>query len=280
LAAARVSAEADSARRFRRGIAVAAGGALVFALPSLLTLENWWLGALIDPWRLALLLLLSIPLLTAVSHFTGFEETFGWREDLVDVFAAYAVAFPLAAIALATLSILDRRRTAAEWIGTVALLALGGAIGAMLSRVLFGDPVARSEERRLAKRSGTAGKLFYAGLGALVLSYTLAPTEEIVVIALGMTPWKALVLIAFTLVATHAFALAAERRETPARRHGGATVFWRDAVPAYVVALLVSAFMLWTFGRTDGCGALAILLATVVLGFPAAIGAGGARLIL
>ena len=38
--------------------------------------------------------------------------------------------------------------------------------------------------------------------------------------------------------------------------------------------------MLWTFGRVDGLGLAPILTATIVLAFPAAIGAAAARLIL
>ncbi|MGH8729002.1 MAG: DUF2391 family protein [Burkholderiales bacterium] len=42
----------------------------------------------------------------------------------------------------------------------------------------------------------------------------------------------------------------------------------------------MSAYLLWTFGRTDGLGLHAFLTAAIVLGFPSAIGAAAARLIL
>lgn len=48
----------------------------------------------------------------------------------------------------------------------------------------------------------------------------------------------------------------------------------------YVIALLISLGILWTFGRTDGLAVSQVLQATVVLGFPAGLGAGAARLIL
>jgi uncharacterized membrane protein len=38
--------------------------------------------------------------------------------------------------------------------------------------------------------------------------------------------------------------------------------------------------VLWTFGRTDAVAGPQVLMATVVLGFPAAVGAAAARLIL
>jgi uncharacterized membrane protein len=49
---------------------------------------------------------------------------------------------------------------------------------------------------------------------------------------------------------------------------------------AYVLSLLISLYVLWTFGRTDGLGLLELVKVTLVLGFPAALGAAAARLIL
>jgi uncharacterized membrane protein len=51
-------------------------------------------------------------------------------------------------------------------------------------------------------------------------------------------------------------------------------------VVGYLIALLVSAYVLWTFGRFEDTAWLIYLRQTVVLGFPAALGAAAARLIL
>jgi putative integral membrane protein (TIGR02587 family) len=56
--------------------------------------------------------------------------------------------------------------------------------------------------------------------------------------------------------------------------------FIRFTVPGYVVALAVSLYALWTFGRLDDLAATEALLTIIVLGFPAAIGAAAARLVL
>jgi uncharacterized membrane protein len=57
-------------------------------------------------------------------------------------------------------------------------------------------------------------------------------------------------------------------------------VFIRFTVVGYAIALLISLYVLWTFERTDGMPLRQIIPATIVLGFPAAVGAGAARLIL
>ncbi len=41
---------------------------MLFALPLLMTMEMWWLGFYLEPWRLALLLGSSLPLLVVFSY--------------------------------------------------------------------------------------------------------------------------------------------------------------------------------------------------------------------
>jgi hypothetical protein len=88
--ATRTSAPATP-RAFARGPARAFAGALIFGLPMLMTSELWELGARLDRLKLALLVLLAIPLLVGVAHRVGFEPTFGWREDLRDAALALGV---------------------------------------------------------------------------------------------------------------------------------------------------------------------------------------------
>ena len=50
-------------------------------------------------------------------------------------------------------------------------------------------------------------------------------------------------------------------------------------VGAYGLALAVSLYILWTFGRTDDTGLAETITMVVILGFPSSIGAATARLI-
>jgi putative integral membrane protein (TIGR02587 family) len=85
-----------------------------------------------------------------------------------------------------------------------------------------------------------------------------------------------------TLAIMHGFVYAIKhhRGETNDSDESFVSVFARFTVVGYTVALLVSAYILWTFGRMDGTGAVEIIKAVVVLGFPAALGASASRLIL
>jgi uncharacterized membrane protein len=57
-------------------------------------------------------------------------------------------------------------------------------------------------------------------------------------------------------------------------------VFVRFTIVGYTIALLISLYVLWTFGRLDGAATAEVIRAMLVLGFPAALGASAARLIL
>ena len=69
-----------AASEFVTGLARGVAGALLFALPMLMTMEMWYLGFYMARERLLLLMILNIPLLILLAHRIGFEETFTWRE--------------------------------------------------------------------------------------------------------------------------------------------------------------------------------------------------------
>jgi putative integral membrane protein (TIGR02587 family) len=97
-----------------------------------------------------------------------------------------------------------------------------------------------------------------------------------------MKGWRVLALVGLSLAIMHGFVYAVEFRGQASVRPGmGAwSEFLRLTVVAYVLALLVCLYVLWSFGRADGLAPGELLMQTVVLGFPAAIGAAAARLIL
>lgn len=100
------SYHATSQAEFAVGTARAAGAALIFALPMLMTMEMWWLGFYMDRLRLTLFLLLLMPMLVGLSHWSGFERTGGLTDDVVDAFVAFAVAVVVSAVILTMLGIL------------------------------------------------------------------------------------------------------------------------------------------------------------------------------
>lgn len=274
--ATRTSAPATP-RAFARGLARAFAGALIFGLPMLMTAELWELGARLDRLRLALLVLLIIPLLVGVAHRVGFEPSFGWREDLRDAAIALVVGMLASVTILLLFDQLGEPVRPDQVVGRVAIQAVPTALGALLARSQLRGSGGETEGERAF--GGYLGTLFMMLVGALFLSFNMAPTEEMVLVAFAMTPWHALGLVALSLGLTHAFVRAHANRRGPARTPAWSD-FLRYSLPGYALALAISLLTLWLLGSLDGFGFPVALMATVVLAFPAALGASAARMIL
>lgn len=283
----------DEARDFDKhkfliGIARGAGGALLFSLPLLMTMEMWELGFYMDRTRLLLLLLLNIPLLIILAHKVGFEHTSTWMTALRDAAIAYALGIVASAIILAAMGVLRLDQSLHEIVGMVALQAVPASIGAMLGRSQLAgqsdsddeedddeDPVQKGESSYIAE-------LFLMAVGALFLSLNVAPTEEMLLLSVKMTPWHGVVVILASLAVMHGFVYALSFRGSHDLAEGtpGWHALARFTLPGYVIAGLISAYCLWTFHRMDDLGTTQALMAVVILSFPGAVGAAAARLIL
>jgi putative integral membrane protein (TIGR02587 family) len=271
---------AIAGRAFLIGLARAFGGAILFALPLFMTMEMWTLGSTMDELRLALFLALVFPMLVGLAYYAGFEESSDALDFVLNALVAYAVAFVASAAMLLLLAVLGPGMSVDEVVGKTALQAIPGSIGAMLARSQLGGEAEDEDEER--RRDTYGGELFLAMVGALFMAFNVAPTEEIVLIAQMMTGWHALALVAVSLLIMHAFVYAVEFRGQTALAPGISpwSEFLRLTVVAYALALLICLYVLWTFGRADDLAFPELLIETVVLGFPAALGAAAARLIL
>jgi putative integral membrane protein (TIGR02587 family) len=273
---------AVAGRAFLVGLARAFGGAILFALPLFMTMEMWSLGSTMDELRLALFLALVFPMLVGLAYYAGFEESSDARDFVLNALVAYAVAFAASAAMLLLLAVLGPGMSVDEVVGKTALQAIPGSIGAMLARSQLGGEAEDEDEDEERRRDTYGGELFLAVVGALFMAFNVAPTEEVVLIAQMMTGWQAVALVPVSLLIMHAFVYAVEFRGQTALAPGISpwSEFLRLTVVAYALVLLVCLYVLWTFGRAEGLAFPELLIETVVLGFPAAIGAAAARLIL
>jgi putative integral membrane protein (TIGR02587 family) len=270
---------ASDSLRMAQGTARAFGGALLFAFPLLMTMEMWQLGYAAHPARLALFLALSIPALVALSHYSGFEATFGWREDVMDAFAAIAIGAVTAALMLSLFGLVGPGQSVTELNGTIAIQTVPAAIGAMVARRQFAGDRGQGPTDEEGPAS-YAGELFLMGMGAFYVAFNVAPTEEMVAIAYTMTPLHSAALLLLSLTVLHAIVYAVGFRGQHApERDSQLSLVLHFTLPGYAVALAMSLYVLWTFGRLDGVGIEETISTVTVLGFPASLGAAVARLV-
>lgn len=272
--------ESGKERRFLIGLARAFGGAIFFSLPLLMTMEMWELGFYMNRARLGLFIAVFIPILMGLSHYAGFQETDSWLEDAVDGVIAYLVGFVTSGVVLALLGILSTSMPVREIVGMIALQAVPASVGAAMAKGQLGQ--SEDDDDGSPEDAGYWGTLFLMLAGAIFLAFNVAPTEEMILIAFRMTSWQSVALMAASLVMMHAFVYAVEFRGQVRRPEttSAAAAFLHFTVVGYAISLLVSLYVLWSFGRLDSSGLLYSVQAMVVLGFPASLGAAAARLLL
>lgn len=269
-------------REFYIGLARAFGGAIIFALPMLMTAEMWWLGFYMDRFRLVLFIVLMLPLLVGISHFSGFRVTVSWWDDLADALVAYGVGLAASTIVLAIFNVINLEMPPREIIGKIVIQAIPASFGAIIANGQLHSKKAEQKEDARKGQASYGGEMLLMAAGAVFLGANIAPTEEMNVIAFKMTHWHAVGLILISLVLMHAFVYSVDfsgqhliPEDTP-----GWSIFLRYTAAGYFVAIIISVYILWTFGRYEDNGLSANLIMAVVLGFPASIGAAAARLVL
>jgi putative integral membrane protein (TIGR02587 family) len=264
---------------FARGLARAFGGAVLFAVPLLMTMEMWQRGFSMGRARLAVFIAATLPLLLGLSYYSGFEKTKSLAEDAEDVFIAFGVGWIASAIMLALFGMITPEMPLGEIVGKIGVQSVPASFGAMVARKQL---QARSDEmEEVEGRATYRGELFLMAAGAVFVAFNVAPTEEMILIAYTMTPWHAVALALVSILLLHGFVYTvgfAGQEERPDYAGFWLTVL-HFTIAGYGIALLISLYVLWIFERTVGVTPVEIASMMIVLGFPASLGAATARLI-
>ena len=270
-----------SNREYAAGLARAFAGAIIFGLPLLMTMEMWSIGLYVHPLRLLLFIALNFVVLVFLSRFGGFERTYSLLEDMLDALAAYAVGLLTAAAVLALFGLISPEMPLDELVGMVAVQCVPCSFGAIIARKQLSGGEGEEDAEAAARSAGYGGQLFLMLAGALFLAFNVAPTEEMILIGFKMTALHSLAMVAASLVLLHVmvFAIGFPGQEKAPEGYGFVRKVLVFTVPGYAIALAVSFYVLWTFGRVDGNALATVAGAVIVLGFPAALGAAIARLV-
>jgi putative integral membrane protein (TIGR02587 family) len=252
-------------------------GAVLFSFPMLMTMEMWSLGVSIAPARLMLFITVHLILLVGMASYARHDEPTLTRRDALDAFAAYGIGVLSAATVLLLFGVVEPGMSTNGITRTIAVQAAPAAFGAMVAHLEIDEPSAMIGP---GHPHGFASSAFLMAVGALYLCSSLASTEEMMLIAYKMSVWQIGGLMVFSLVMMQLFdEYAIEENLGGAGGHSAWSVSLAMTCIGYLIALSISLYILWTFGRTEGLTFAQLLKETIVLGFPAALGAGAARLL-
>ena len=280
-AARHVPTPADSLREYGRGLA----GGLIFSLPLLYTMEVWWEGFIASPERILGYLGCVFLLLLGYNRHAGIRRDASWIEVVIDSVEELGLGIVTAAGVLFLLGRIGPDQSLHEVAGKILIEAGIVAIGFSVGTAQLGSND-ETEERDAGftgdddQSASFWNELTIATCGAVLFAANVGPTEEIAVIAVETAPVRLLGLAGCSiLVAMLILYFSDFFRARPAQPHSPFQVA-AGTVVTYGIALIVSAGILWFFGRFDGAALDVCIRQMIVLGFPAVVGASAGRLLI
>lgn len=267
---------------------VAAGS--IIGIPLLYTMEMWWHGTTISEVHILMLMAAALGANFLFCLFSGFRDELSVREALSGSVTAVALGM---GVSLAVLLLIGAVRFPMAWVdilGKVVIEAVPVSVGVSFANSQLngksreGDaadaPPPPTDPHRLQLRqdlSQAAATL----IGAIVFSFNIAPTEEVVMIATRVPPWQHLLILAASLGLCYLILFASGFQS---QRVYVTTVFQHplaETVMAVAIALLVSAGLLLLVGAPQATGSVSLAIyCTVALGLPAAVGGAAGRLVI
>ncbi|MBC7979698.1 MAG: TIGR02587 family membrane protein [Armatimonadetes bacterium] len=269
----------ESLQEYGRGIA----GGLMFSVPLLFTMEVWWAGFLIHPWRMLLYVLVTYGLLLLYNRFAGLRRDASWWEVAIDSVEEIGIGLVLSALILWLTGRISGESQWLENLGKIVMEGMTIAIGVSVGTAHLGGSEGEDSGKSEAPESGSKylAQVAVAFCGAVLFAATMAPTEEVVMLAIEIPPLRLLTIALMTLLLVWLILHFSDFRG--AKKHVDAeslALRTRGIVTTYAVALFASAGSLWFFGQFDGETMGVCLSSVVILGFPAALGASAGRLLL
>lgn len=263
----------ESIQEYARGIA----GGMMFSLPLLYTMEMWWSGFILHPFRLVTLMISTFVLLLGYNRFAGIRHDHTWAEVVIDSVEEMGIGLVLSATMLFLLNRIHTQEAFPEALCKIVMEGMLVAIGVSVGTAQLGTGECQEEE---TPRDGWFAQLTLGICGAVLFASNIGPTEEIQVLAMESTVWHqiGLVLASFAIGGVVLYFSEFNGSKQFARNEGKLDIA-TGSVLSYTISFLVSAAILWFFGRMDDMPLAFCISQTIVLAFPASLGASAGRLL-
>ena len=265
-----------SLREYARGLI----GGLLFSLPMLYTMEMWWAGFIVSPVRLIVYLITGLFILLVYNHYVGIRKSHTILEGIFESVEEMGIALLLSLFILWLTQRIAPGMSLKEIAGKTIVEAVTVAIGISIGKTQLGESGndAESEERKPHLYRGIGLAL----CGALLISSNIAPTEEVIVIALEAPAFKLFIIAVLSIilggVVLYFSSFSGSGIGVMAPRNKHDIIF--GSLLTYAVALISSAFLLWFFNRFEDVALYGMVAQTVTLSFPSALGASAGRLLI
>ncbi|MFD3166353.1 TIGR02587 family membrane protein [Herpetosiphon sp. NSE202] len=258
-------------------------GAFLFGIPLLYTMEVWDIGSDLTPLHMVLYLGLTYIALVALNRATGFrrncDET--WSRSLADSIEALALGALVACFSLVVLRRVSFDLAYDVILGKVVLETMPCAIGVGMANGLLRREANDEEPKQQSFWHATLVDAGGTMLGATVVGLSIAPTDEVGVIAASLPPWWLWLIMAASLIISYVIVFQAEFGDHKQRKsdRGLFQSPLSETIASYIISLVFALVTLRVFNQIDESTSLAqIIDYTIVLGLPATVGGAAGRL--
>lgn len=270
-------------RRELDAYARAFAGAFIFGIPLLFTMEMWWIGEYADRGKLLAFLAIALIANFGLNYVSGFRREWTLAATIEETIEVVAVGVVAAAGMLLVLNRIGPGDPLDSVLGMIAIQAVPLSIGASVANEVFrrdpergragdpGDDELPAWQELLSDVGGTI-------IGGIFIGFSIAPTEEVRMLAAGLDYPHLVIVVAFTLLISYGIVFAsgfdAAQPEGPFQDPVTETTL------AYAVSLAVAFVTLYLF---DQIALSDPLLSTVeqviVLAVPTTVGGAAGRLV-
>ncbi|HEV2128934.1 MAG TPA: TIGR02587 family membrane protein [Thermomicrobiales bacterium] len=269
----------QEARSFARAFA----GAYIFAVPLLFTMEMWWIGQYATRWKLLAFLLVALLANFGLTYVAGFKRESSLFATIGQTLDAVAVGIVAATVMLLVLNRIGPNQPIDSTIGMILVQAVPLSIGASVANEVFGgrrdngrqghaDPPDLPSWQELASDVGATA------IGGVFVGFSIAPTEEVPMLAAGLEYPHLLALIGFTLLLSYGIVFASGFDRSRAQGLFQSPI--TETALAYVASLVVAFIALYLLDQIDiGQPLLSIVEQVLVLGVPTTVGGAAGRLV-
>lgn len=261
-----------------------ASGGFLFGIPLLYTMEVWWIGSHTEPVQMLSAIATTFAVVFLLVRTEGFRKTkdIRWRDAVKDSVESIAIGIVAAAFVLFLLQEITPDTPLQETLGKIIFEGLPFSLGvALASGFLSGDRYQSSDSENEPTINPTVADIGATLIGATIIAFNIAPTDEVPMLAAAISPPWQLAIIAASLLISYCIVFAAGFTYQ-AKRHQQQGIFQRplsETVMSYLVSLAASALMLFFFHKLSFTDPWSIWLSyTLVLGLPATVGGAAGRL--
>lgn len=274
-----------------------ASGGFLFGIPLLYTMEVWFIGSYVEPAILLSILAITFVIVLLLNQIEGFrpQPSTTLQEAIAETIETLAIGLTCAALIMIILQEINWQTSLSEALGKIVFEGVPFSIGVAFSRSLLSEqpqadsdndsdnnnPHSQSGQQKSIVWKDTVSDLIATMIGSLFIAFSIAPTDEIDMLAASASSvWLLIIMLASLLISYGiVFASKITNYQNRLQQSGIFQSPQSETIISYLVSLLVGILMMWFFHKLTFSNPWFIWLRYgIILGLPACIGGAAGRL--